>query len=52
MRPLVFGSVGAVGEGLRTSGELAVVRTLARVRPEMNLQVLPPRERLIAALVL
>ena len=50
--PLVFGSVGAVGESLGAPGKLAVVWTFARVGPEMNLQILPPRKRLVTALVL
>ena len=52
VRPLMLGAIGAVGEGLWASGKLAVVRPLPSVRPEMNLQVLSPRKRLVAAFVL
>ena len=49
---LVLGAVGRVGEGLGAAGELARVRLLTRVRPEMGLQVLQPRVGLAAVLKL
>ena len=39
MRPLVFGTVGTVGEGFITVGVLADVGLLAGMRPQMNFQV-------------
>jgi len=50
--PLVFGAVGAVGEGLAARRVLTQVRFLSGVRPQVDLEVLQPGEGLGAALVL
>ena len=49
---LVLRPVRRVAEGLGASRELARVRLLARVRPQVGLQVLQPRVRLVARLKL
>ena len=41
---LVLGAVGAVGEGLAARRVLAQVRFLARMRTQVNLEVLQPRK--------
>lgn len=46
---LVLGAVAGVAEGLLAAGVLAQVRLLARVAPQMDLEVLQPREGLAAA---
>jgi hypothetical protein len=46
---LMLGPVGAVGEALGAGGELAEVGPLTCVAPLVDLQVLQPRERLVAA---
>lgn len=52
MGALVLRPVRAVGEALGAVGELAQVRTLARVGALVDLQVLQAGERLVAALEL
>ena len=53
MRPvLVFGPVARVAEGLGAARELAHVRLLSRVGPQVSLQVLQPAVGLPAALKL
>ena len=49
---LVFGPVGTVGEGLAAGRVLAQVGLLARVRPQVDLEVLQTREGLGTAVVL
>jgi hypothetical protein len=49
---LVLGPVGGVAEGLGAPGELAHVRLLPRVGPQVGLQVLQPAIRLPATLEL
>jgi hypothetical protein len=46
---LVLGSVGGVAEGLGAAGELAGVRLLARVGPQVRLQVLQAGVGFVAA---
>lgn len=45
----MFGAVAGVAEGLLTARVLAQVRLLARVAPQVDLEVLQPREGLAAA---
>lgn len=52
MRPLVFGSVAGVAEGLVASRVLAQVGLLPCVAAQVDLQILQPREGLLAALKL
>ena len=52
VRALVFGPVGAVGKGFATRRVLAQVGLLARVRPQVNLEVFQPGKGLGAAVVL
>ncbi len=49
---LVFGAVGAVGKSFPARRVLAQVRFLARVRPQVNFQILQARKSLEAAVVL
>lgn len=49
---LVLGAVTGVAEGLLTAWVLAQVRLLARVAPQVDLEVLQARESLAAALEL
>ena len=45
----MLGAVAGVAERLAAGHVLADVRSLARVRSQVDLQVLQPRERLVAA---
>ena len=49
---LVLGAVRGVAEGLHAAGELAGVGLLARVGPQVRLEVLQPGVRLLAGLEL
>lgn len=48
MCPLVLGAVAGVAEGLLTARVLAEVRLLARVAPQVDLEVLQPGKGLLA----
>ena len=48
----MLGAVRGVAEGLGTAGVLTDVGTFPRVGAQVDLQVLQPRERLVAALKL
>lgn len=52
VRALVLGSVAGVAEGLVTSRVLTQIRLLPRVATQVDLQILQPRESLLAALKL
>ena len=52
VRALVLGAVGRVAKCFDAALELALVGALASVRAQVDLQVLLPRERLVAALEL
>lgn len=52
MCSLVFGSVTGVAEGLVAPRVLTQVGFLPRVAAQVDLQILQPRERLLAALKL
>ena len=49
---LVLGTVAGVAEGLLTAWVLAQVRLITRVAPQVDLEILQPREGLAAALEL
>ena len=49
---LMLGAVRCIAERLAASRILAHIRLFARVRPQVSLQILQPRVRLVAALKL
>lgn len=49
MGPLVFGPIRGVAERLATAIDRAEVGLLAGMRSDMNLEILLPRESLVAA---